>query len=65
MCIRDSYGAPQPEITGKVREGDVRHAWADVTAALEILGWTAQYSLRDGVRRLCDWIEQQPNVPPA
>lgn len=59
------YGAPQPEITGKFREGDVRHAWADVTAASEILGWTPQYSLRDGVRRLCDWIEQQPNVPPA
>ncbi len=59
------YGAPEPRVTGKFREGDVRHAWADVTAAREVLGWTPRYDLAEGVRRLCDWIEQQPDVPPA
>jgi dTDP-L-rhamnose 4-epimerase len=64
-AIAAYYGAPAPHVTGQFREGDVRHAWADVTAAREVLGWTPRYTLADGVQRLCDWIEQQPEVPPA
>jgi len=64
-AIAAYYGAPEPHVTGQFREGDVRHAWADVTAAREVLGWTPRYNLADGVRRLCDWIEQQPDVPAA
>lgn len=59
------YGAPEPHVTGQFREGDVRHAWADPQAASETLGFEAQYDLEQGVRRLCDWIEQQPVVPEA
>lgn len=59
------YGAPAPQVTGNFREGDVRHAWADVAAAREVLGWTPRFGLAEGVRRLCDWIERQPDVPPA
>lgn len=59
------YGAPEPQVNGMFREGDVRHAWADVTAAREVLGWTPRYDLAEGVRRLCDWIEAQPDVPAA
>jgi len=63
--IADYYGAPAPIVTGKFREGDVRHAWADVAAAREVLGWEPRYPLSEGVRRLCDWIETQPDVQPA
>ncbi len=63
--IADYYGAPAPQVTGNFREGDVRHAWADITAAREVLGWTPRYGLAEGVQRLCDWIEQQPDVPPV
>lgn len=63
--IADYYGAPAPQVTGQFREGDVRHAWADVTSAREVLGWTPRYSLAEGVQRLCDWIEAQQDVPPA
>jgi dTDP-L-rhamnose 4-epimerase len=59
------YGAPEPEVSGNFREGDVRHAWADVTSAREVLGWAPRYDLAAGIRRLCDWIEQQKDVPPA
>ena len=64
-AIASYYGAPDPHVTGQFREGDVRHAWADVTAAREVLGWTPRYDLAQGVRMLCDWIQQQPDVPPA
>lgn len=62
--IAQSYGAPEPHITGQFREGDVRHAWADVTAAQEFLPWAPQYSLAQGIERLTAWIEAQPDVPP-
>ena len=64
-AIAAYYGAPEPVVTGQFREGDVRHAWADVSSAREVLGWTPRCGLDEGVRRLCDWIERQPNVPPA
>lgn len=62
--IAQRYGAPEPHVTGKFREGDVRHAWADVSAAQEFLPWSPRYSLEQGVQRLADWIEAQPDVPP-
>lgn len=62
--IAAAYGAPEPHVTGKFREGDVRHAWADVTAAQEFLPWKPRYSLEDGVARLTQWIEAQSDVPP-
>lgn len=63
QLIAQRYGAPEPHVSGQFREGDVRHAWADVTAAREVLGWSAQYDLRAGVERLAAWIDEQP-LPP-
>ena len=65
QSIAAYYNAPEPVITGQYRLGDVRHAWADVTQASEVLGWKAEWSLDDGVGRLADWIEHQPVVPRA
>lgn len=62
--IAEAYGAPEPHVTGKFREGDVRHAWADIEAATSFLPWKPRYDLSSGVRRLVDWIEAQPSVPP-
>lgn len=63
--IARRYGAPDPHVTGQFRNGDVRHAWADITTATEQLGWQPRYSLSDGVARLADWIDAQPGVEPA
>lgn len=51
------YDAPAPHVTGQYRQGDVRHAWADVTRAREVLGWTPQHPLEDGITRLARWID--------
>lgn len=63
--IAARYGAPAPHVTGAYRQGDVRHAWADVSTAREVLGWEPRYNLQQGIARLADWIELQPDVKPA
>ncbi|MFI2753065.1 NAD-dependent epimerase/dehydratase family protein [Cellulomonas sp. P22] len=60
--IAAHYGAPAPHVTGQFRQGDVRHAWADVAHARDALGWSPEYTLGDGVTRLATWIENQPGV---
>jgi len=63
--IADYYAAPAPHVTGQYREGDVRHAWADISDARELLGWEPRFTLEQGIRRLADWIEAQDAVPEA
>jgi dTDP-L-rhamnose 4-epimerase len=45
------------EITGKYRAGDVRHCFADISAAREFLGYRPSCSMADGVRELAGWLE--------
>jgi dTDP-L-rhamnose 4-epimerase len=47
------------QITGKYRVGDIRHCFADVTAARETLGYTPRIELDDGLRELAGWLEGQ------
>ena len=63
--IAARYGAPESHVTGQYRQGDVRHAWADITAAEKVLGWTPQHTLAEGIERLASWIDAQPDVKPA
>lgn len=39
-------------IRALAREGDIQHSCADVSQAAQVLGWQAQVSLREGLRRL-------------
>ncbi len=45
-------GAPAPRITGEFRMGDVRHVFASPQRAEEVLGFTAEIELAEGVRDL-------------
>ena len=45
-----------PEITGNFRAGDIRHCWADASAARWDLGFSAQVSFADGVHDLVGWL---------
>lgn len=51
------YGAPEPHVTGQFRQGDVRHAWGDVTRAADALGWAPRWTLAEGVARLAGWVD--------
>ncbi|HVM69823.1 MAG TPA: NAD-dependent epimerase/dehydratase family protein [Gaiellaceae bacterium] len=47
------------EITGKARAGDIRHCFADIGLARELLGYRPQVELGDGLRDLAEWLEGQ------
>lgn len=47
------------EITGKYRAGDIRHCFADISAARRVLGYKPQYGFADGVIELVDWLRSQ------
>lgn len=57
--IAEHYGAPAPEINGKFRNGDVRHASCEIDAAKGALGWEPKVMVDEGVVRLCQWIDQE------
>lgn len=63
QLIAEHYQAPAPHVTGQFREGDVRHAWADVTRAAEELDWRPRVSLREGIDALATWIDAQEHIP--
>jgi dTDP-L-rhamnose 4-epimerase len=49
----------EPEVTGKFRAGDIRHCFADISLARELLGYEPQVELEDGMRELATWLATQ------
>ena len=52
----------EPEVTGKYRVGDIRHCFADISRAREVLGYEPQVQFEDGLLELVEWLEGQPAV---
>jgi dTDP-L-rhamnose 4-epimerase len=48
-----------PQITGKYRAGDIRHCFADITKARQLLDYQPQVSLEDGLLELVEWLSDQ------
>jgi dTDP-L-rhamnose 4-epimerase len=49
----------EPEITGKYRAGDIRHCFADITKARQVLGYEPKIGLEEGLVDLASWLEGQ------
>jgi dTDP-L-rhamnose 4-epimerase len=47
------------EITGNFRVGDIRHCYADITLAKEIMGFEPRVSLIDGLGAFVNWAKTQ------
>nr|WP_255703296.1 NAD-dependent epimerase/dehydratase family protein [Lysobacter sp. GX 14042] len=45
-----------PEITGKSRTGDIRHCFADIGRAAEVLGYRPEVELQQGMEELVEWM---------
>jgi dTDP-L-rhamnose 4-epimerase len=48
-----------PQITGKYRVGDVRHCFADISLACEVLGYRPRVTLEQGMVELSEWLAMQ------
>lgn len=65
IILAKALGRPdlEPQITGKYRAGDIRHCWADPTAARDLLGFEPHHSFRvDGVEELVEWVRTQTAI---
>ncbi len=48
-----------PEVTGQARVGDIRHCFADITAARERLGFHPRRGFDDSLAELSEWVRKQ------
>lgn len=55
-------GDIEPEITGKHRVGDIRHCFADISAARAALGYRPRVTLEEGLAELAEWLCGQAAV---
>jgi dTDP-L-rhamnose 4-epimerase len=49
----------EPEVTGEYRVGDIRHCFADVTKARDLLAFDPCVALEEGMTELAGWLEGQ------
>ena len=60
QMVQDALGRPiAPDICGKYRVGDIRHCFADITLARDVLGYAPQVMLEDGLAELAEWLRDQ------
>lgn len=58
--LNDALGFDiQPSITNNYRAGDIRHCWADVSRARELIGFEAKIDFKDGIKELVEWVKNQ------
>src|SRR5437763_1684895 len=50
------------QVTGKYRVGDIRHCFADISLAREVLGYAPAVNLDDGLAELAGWLGRQAAV---
>lgn len=47
------------EITGQFRAGDIRHCYADISQARELLGYEPRVPFEQGISELMGWLREQ------
>ncbi len=56
----EKYGIDVPvTVSGNFRLGDIRHNYADITAARTILGFEPKWSFSDGIGEFVKWVNEQ------
>lgn len=58
-------GGIEPEITARYRVGDIRHCFADITLARDLLAYEPRVSLDAGLSELAAWLQGQVAVDRA
>jgi len=60
--LRKIIGFTGPAKFAPPRTGDVKHSLADITLAQKHLGYSADVSFEEGLRRTVEWYEQQAAI---
>lgn len=56
----EKYGIEVPiTVSGNYRLGDIRHNYADITLARNILGFEPKWSFSQGIEQFTNWVNQQ------
>lgn len=56
----EKYGIVVPiKISGNYRLGDIRHNFADISLARDILGFKPKWNFEQGISRFCEWVNTQ------
>jgi dTDP-L-rhamnose 4-epimerase len=55
----------EPKIAGQYRVGDIRHCFADISLAREVLGYQPKVVFEEGLTELAGWLEHQTDVAPV
>ena len=56
----EKYGIQVPvRVSGNYRLGDIRHNYADITAARTLLGFEPKWSFSDGIGEFVKWVNAQ------
>lgn len=54
------YGVKVPiTVSGNYRLGDIRHNFADISAARQILGFVPKWNFSDGIEQFTNWVNMQ------
>jgi dTDP-L-rhamnose 4-epimerase len=61
QTLRDLLGSTSDlAVSGDFRAGDIRHCYADLNRARDVLGFTPSLSVEQGLARFCNWVQTQP-----
>jgi dTDP-L-rhamnose 4-epimerase len=61
--LAEGIGAEiEAELNGQYRAGDIRHCYADISRAEELLGYLPKVTFEDGMGALVEWLQSQQAV---
>ena len=58
-----NFGEVPLNVSGNYRLGDIRHNYADITLAKQILGFNPKWSFDAGIKQFTDWVNRQELQP--
>ncbi len=63
-ALAEALGCPEVgvDVSGRYRVGDIRHCFADVSLARDVLGYRPKVRLADGLVELAAWLTRQAPV---
>lgn len=60
QTLSKHYGIEVPlKVTGNYRLGDIRHNYADITLAKQILGFKPKWTFDAGIKQFTEWVNRQ------